>query len=126
RDLRADSERNSDAHASMRSRVDTASGLVNRDRLAREVERLMAVDDEDRVARDNVAHLLAQAQRMNRHLVRMEQRRLPFLPRAMPRRKLRGPPRLLAAVEFPGSLFGELLEHHLRVANDPDLDAAVM
>ena len=69
RDLCADPERQADAHAPERAGVQAVARQEGRDRLAAVVENLLAVDDQDRVAPHEVADLLAEAERMDRHLV---------------------------------------------------------
>ena len=46
------------------------AGHEGGDRLTAVVQDLLAVDDQDRVTAQEVAHLLAEAQRMDRELVR--------------------------------------------------------
>ena len=52
-----------------------ARALVDGNRLTREVENLVAIDNEDGVAADDILDLVAQAQRMDRDCVGMHQRR---------------------------------------------------
>jgi len=54
-----------DPHGAERPRVEPVAGDVGRDGLAAEVQDLLAVDDQDRVAPQEVTHLLAEAQRMD-------------------------------------------------------------
>src|SRR5438876_475836 len=69
RDLRADTERQSHAHAPEGAGVQPMARREGRDRLASEVEDLLAVHDEDRVTTQEIADLLAEPERMDRHLV---------------------------------------------------------
>ena len=100
--------------------------LIDRNRLAREIENLVAVDDEDGVARDDVLDFVAQAQRMNRDLVGMQQRRVALEVRAMLGGELRDPGALFAGLKRPLACVGELLEDESGVADDPDLGGAIV
>ena len=68
--LGAHAEGQAHAHGAERAGVEPVAGHVGRDGLAAEVQDLLAVDDQDGVAPHEVAHLLAEAQRVDRHLVR--------------------------------------------------------
>ena len=70
----AESERHRDAHASVRSRIDRMARREERNRLACEVQNLVPIDHDDRVAVHEIANFLAQPQRMNRRSVGIEQR----------------------------------------------------
>ena len=64
--LGADAERQADAHRAEDARVQPVARHEGRDRLAAEVQDLLAVDDEDGVAVEEVADLFAEPQRMDR------------------------------------------------------------
>src|SRR5438309_3719944 len=70
RDLGADTERQPDAHAPERARVQPMTGHVGRDRLSPVVQDLLAVDHEDRVALEEVADHLADPERMYQSVLR--------------------------------------------------------
>src|SRR6266851_4824557 len=63
--LGADGKRQPDAHRAEGPRIEAMAGGERRDRLAPEIEDLLPVDAEDRVALLEVLDLLAEAQRMN-------------------------------------------------------------
>src|SRR6266545_967191 len=69
RDLRADAERQPHAHAPEGAGVQPMARREGRDRLAPEVEDLLTVHDEDRVATQEITDLLAEPERVDRNLV---------------------------------------------------------
>ncbi len=68
-DLGAQSEREPNAHGPEHARVQAVARHKRRDRLAAVVQNLLAIDHQDGVTIEKVAHLLAQAQRVNGLLV---------------------------------------------------------
>src|SRR5213593_2055497 len=69
RDLGADAERQPHAHAPEGAGVQPMARREGRDRLAPEVEDLLTVHDEDRVATQEITDLLAEPERVDRNLV---------------------------------------------------------
>jgi len=63
---------------------------------------------------------------MNRHLVRVQQRRVALEIRAMFRGELRDPRTFLGAVETAFAIRGELFQHQPGIADDAHFDLAVM
>src|SRR5262249_57845196 len=74
RDLRADRVRHGDAHASVRAGVDAVAGHERRNRLSREVQRVVTVDTQDRVPLHESPDLVAEPERMDWRRVAREQR----------------------------------------------------
>src|SRR2546425_9221165 len=126
RDLRADAERQTHAHAAEGARVQPVPRREGRNRLAPVVEDLLTVHDEDRVATEKVADLLAEPQGMDRDLVRAHL--LVHLGRLLGVEgpELRHPRGVAAAIDPPARLGGELLEDGAGVADDRHVDPAVV
>src|SRR5205807_1588794 len=124
RDLGADTERQPDAHAPERARVQPMTGHVGRDRLSPVVQDLLAVDHEDRVALEEVADLLAEPERMDRRVLRAHLLvHLGGLLRVQ-HLELRDPARIPAPVDLAARFAGELLEHGMPVASTKAWNAA--
>ena len=100
-------------------------GHERRNRLAPEVQDLLAVDDEDRVALDEVADLLAEPQRMDRCVVRRHRLLGLRVLLAVDDTELADPRRVFLGIELALGFLPELLEDGARVADDRDLDVAV-
>src|SRR5713101_6986922 len=120
RDLRADAERQSHAHAPEGAGVQPMARRECRDRLAPEVEDLLTVHDEDRVATQEITDLLAEPERVDRHLVgahgllHVEGLQLPD-PRA-----------IASLVELAPRVGRQLLQDGAGVAEDGDVRRAVV
>src|SRR5579863_2171220 len=124
-DLRAHSERDGDAHAAVGAGVDRVAGGKDGDRLAREVEDLVTVGDDNRVAVHEVADFLAQAQGMNRdgigthQLLGLDPRLFVVAAQGI------DPRQFLASVKGVAGFADQLLQDHFGVADDADVDRAV-
>ena len=80
----------------------------------------MTVHDQDGVAADDVAHLLAQPQRVNGRGVRVQQRSRPLAVGALLGREPGHPRGLARGVEPARGLAGQLLQDQFGVADDTD------
>ena len=123
-DLGADSERQSDAHGAERPGIEPMARREGRHRLAAEVQDFLPVDHEDGVALHEILDLVAQPQRMDRHLVDrlVGARRLAFRRLAVGQRS--PPCGETVRIDAPGARVDELAEHRLAVADDADIDLA--
>jgi hypothetical protein len=99
---------------------------TRRNRLPSEVQDLLTVDDEDRIALQEVPHVLAEAQRMDRHLVARHRLVLLGALLGVEDAELADPRRILRRVDLALRLGGELLEDGARVAEDRHVDVAVL
>ncbi len=99
---------------------------VGRDRLAPVVQDLLAVDDQNRVALQEIANLLAKAQRMDRGVLRAHL--LVHLGGLLGIEHLepRDPAAVSALVDLAARLGRELLEHRAGVARDRHVDLTVV
>ena len=126
RNLGPDGERQADAHAAEGAGVEPVAGRERRDRLAAEVQDLLAVDHEDGVALEEVAHLLAEAQRMDGRLVgRHRAVRLGLL-LGVDGPELPHPSAVAGRIDAPARLGGELLQHGAGVPGDGHVGHAVV
>ena len=123
--LGAVAERQTGAHRAEGAGVEAMPGHERRNRLAPEVQDLLAVDDEDRVALDEVADLLAEPQRMDRCVVRRHRLLGLRVLLAVDDTELADPRRVFLGIELALGFLPELLEDGARVAHDRDLDVAV-
>src|SRR5262249_53053620 len=97
-----------------------------RNGLPSEVQDLLTVDDQDRVALQEVPHLLAETQRMDRYLVARHYLVVLSGLLGVEDAELADPRRIFRRVDLALRLGGELLEDGARVADDRHVDVAVL
>ena len=114
------------AHRAKGAGVESVTGGVGRDGLAAEVQDLLAVDDEDRVALEEVANLFAETQRVHRQLVPAHRLVLLGAFLGVERPQLARPRSVPLGIDLAVGLGAQLLEHGPGVARDRHVDRAVV
>jgi len=123
--LGADTERRAHAQAAERAGVEPMPRHERGNGLPPVVQDLLAVDDEDRVALEELTHLLAEPEGMDWRAVRAHRLLLLGVLLCVEHAQLAYPRRVEPAIDATVCLVGELLENGASVAHDRHVDDAV-